>query len=56
MFKNAVVVSLLVAFSFTLVPAQALDQAKVVAGAERAGKKPSKLTSLPDQDARPPSP
>jgi CubicO group peptidase (beta-lactamase class C family) len=39
MFKNAVVVSLLVAFTFSLAPAQALDQAKVIAGAERVWEK-----------------
>src|SRR5687767_1067443 len=39
MLKNAVVVSLLVAFMFSLAPAQALDQAKVVAGAERVWEK-----------------
>ena len=47
MFKNAVVLSLSVAFIFSLVPAQALDQAKVVAGAERAWEKTIKAYVAP---------
>ena len=47
MFKNAVVVSLLVAFGFTIVPGQALDQAKVVAGAERVWEKTLKGYAAP---------
>jgi CubicO group peptidase (beta-lactamase class C family) len=47
MLKNAIVVSLLVAFTFTIVPAQALDQAKVVAGAERAWEKHLKAYVAP---------
>ena len=39
MLKNAVAVSLLVAFTFSLAPAQTLDQAKVAAGAERVWEK-----------------
>src|SRR5687768_1404796 len=47
MLKNAVVVSLLVAFMFSLAPAQALDQAKVVAGAERVWEKTVKAYVAP---------
>ena len=47
MFKNAVVVSLLIAFSFSLAPAQALDQSKVVAGAERVWERTLKGYTAP---------
>ncbi len=47
MVKKAIVVSLLVAFSFTIVPAQALDQTKVIAGAERAWEKTVKAYVAP---------
>lgn len=47
MFKNAVVVSLLVAFSFSLAPAQAPEKDKVIAGAERAWDKTVKAYVAP---------
>ena len=47
MFKNAVVVFVLVAFTFTIVPAQTLDQVKVVAGAEKAWEKHIKAYVAP---------
>ena len=47
MIKNAVAVLVLVAFTTTLAPAQTLDQAKVVAGAERAWEKTVKAYVAP---------
>lgn len=47
MIRNAVVVSILVALSFALVRAQALDKTKVIAGAERAFEKAARTNSGP---------
>lgn len=47
MFKNAVVGLLFIAFALTTVPAQALDQTKVVAGADRAWGKTVKAYVAP---------
>ena len=47
MFKNAVVVLVLVAFSFSLAPAQVPEKAKVIAGAERAYEKFTKAYVAP---------